>query len=752
MVGCPPRALLRAALVAALAAPAAPARVALVALWLGDGTMPRYAATTCASLARPGGAAATLVLVVDDADRAGVPASCRGVDHVRIWELGAGGIARGLAAGAASPARGRSPGRGRGAGGKTLAAKPRVVIELKPSGSTPGATSSAPPASTASYADLDVVFGTWSRGSRRATATTSRPTTPWTASGGRAASSAARARRRARRVAAYAASAPRAAPALGPPGAPEPSSGPAAAAWSGSTSRARGRPRALQRPGAARRGARRRRRARLPALAAPGDGTVVEAAMFHFRIWSDRRDGLFGPFRDGAAPAEGGAFAVDEDGFLDAKARKPGFAADVLAGRAWDGGAVPCAANSTLRPAARPVRRGPDAVEAAARALEGVATVAAFDALHGFVHKKLPPAPRNLRAAKQPKFHYDGFGDGARYASLGELACSLRLAAGGPQRPILAAVAPAAASGGAAWAAGAPPRLARADAFRRAGHKNIRHDFNMQAFRREDPEAALVYVHVRRDEAAGGDARAAGDRERKVAAAAAELGTLVAVDKAELRDDPAAAGAAVRAAVLAAAAAPRRETETYATLVYGDGPFAVGAAVLGAPRRADPAADGRRRAALLQQRHDGPAAGPRRVRAYDAASLGAAALRRDAGPGGLCPGHDQPILNHAFPDWVAVDDGGWATATPGRANRDCGANVAGESYHFFLNSAPWCAELPEGCDPADLGTCGAGGPCRGHAAAVRAWWAALDGLPEPARGLCRAALPASAPPACAGGG
>ncbi|KAH8049734.1 hypothetical protein JL721_11617 [Aureococcus anophagefferens] len=91
MVGCPPRALLRAALVAALAAPAAPARVALVALWLGDGTMPRYAATTCASLARPGGAAATLVLVVDDADRAGVPASCRGVDHVRIWELGAGG-------------------------------------------------------------------------------------------------------------------------------------------------------------------------------------------------------------------------------------------------------------------------------------------------------------------------------------------------------------------------------------------------------------------------------------------------------------------------------------------------------------------------------------------------------------------------------------------------------------------------------------------------------------------------------------
>ena len=138
--------------------------------------------------------------------------------------------------------------------------------------------------------------------------------------------------------------------------------------------------------------------------------------------------------------------------------------------------------------------------------------------------------------------------------------------------------------------------------------------------------------------------------------------------------------------------------------------------------------------------------------AYDAASLDAAALRRDAGPGGLCPGHDQPILNHAFPDWVAVDDGGWATSTPGRANRDCGANVAGESYHFFLNSAPWCAELPEGCDPADLGTCGAGGPCRGHAAAVRAWWAALDGLPEPARGLCRAALPASAPPACAGGG
>ncbi|KAH8049735.1 hypothetical protein JL721_11618 [Aureococcus anophagefferens] len=430
--------------------------------------------------------------------------------------------------------------------------------------------------------------------------------------------------------------------------------------------------------------------ARLPAPGGAGRRDRRQAAMFHFRIWSDRRDGLFGPFRDGAAPAEGGASAVDEDGFLDAKARKPGFAADFVGGPGT------------------PSRPPPRA--------RGVATVAAFDALHGFVHKKLPPAPRNLRAAKQPKFHYDGFGDGARYASLGELACSLRLAAGGPQRPILAAVAPAAASGGAAWAAGAPPRLARAaDAFRRAGHKNIRHDFNMQAFRREDPEAALVYVHVRRDEAAGGDARAAGDRERKVAAAAAELGTLVAVDEAELRDDPAAAGAAVRAAVLAAAAAPRRETETYATL------------------------------ASTWDLFEGP---PVRKERWSSARPGVIKVK-DGVPSNRKRGLwllpfdrvvffdvDNPILNHAFPDWVAVDDGGWATATPGRANRDCGATVAGESYHFFLNSAPWCAELPGGCDPADLGTCGAGGPCRGPAAAVRAWWAALDGRPSP-----RAAMP-----------
>jgi len=162
MVGCPPRALLRAFLVAALAAPAAPARVALVALWLGDGTMPRYAATTCASLARPGGAAATLVLVVDDADRAGVPASCRGVDHVQIWELGAGGVARGLAAGAA---RGlRLAGDARAAVEalvvKTLAAKPRVVIELKPLWLYAWRDElRAAGFDRASYADLDVVFG-----------------------------------------------------------------------------------------------------------------------------------------------------------------------------------------------------------------------------------------------------------------------------------------------------------------------------------------------------------------------------------------------------------------------------------------------------------------------------------------------------------------------------------------------------------------------------------------------------------------
>ncbi|KAH8097142.1 hypothetical protein JL720_19 [Aureococcus anophagefferens] len=448
MVGCPPRALLRAALVAALAAPAAPARVALVALWLGDGTMPRYAATTCASLARPGGAAATLVLVVDDADRAGVPASCRGVDHVQIWELGAGGIARGLAAGAArSPARGEARAAVEALVVKTLAAKPRVVIELKPLWLYAWRDElRAAGFDRASYADLGVVFGTSSRGSRRATAR--------------------------RRDGGSAAPAARNFEPLGGPGCPtvlparpgdryvsaeacyscaffSAVTGDEAAAFSArfaglagsggfdvAEARALLAPlsvltlpavfsdHALDRvcvrcaPGG-------RRAAALDGggalafrpLASPGDGAVVEAAMFHFRIWSDRRDGLFGPFRDGAAPVGGGAFAVDEDGFLDAKARKPGFAADVLAGRAWDGGAVPCAANSTLRPAALvQFVGGPrDAVEAAARALEGVATVAAFDALHGFVHKKLPPAPRNLRAAKQPKFHYDGFGDGARW-------------------------------------------------------------------------------------------------------------------------------------------------------------------------------------------------------------------------------------------------------------------------------------------------------------------------------------------------
>ncbi|KAK7241764.1 hypothetical protein SO694_00153042 [Aureococcus anophagefferens] len=109
--------------------------------------------------------------------------------------------------------------------------------------------------------------------------------------------------------------------------------------------------------------------------------------MFHFRIWSDRRDGLFASSADGAK-----------------------------AGRA----------------APSPSPAGPGRRRGRAAALEGVATVAAFDALHGFVHKKLPPAPRNLRAAKQPKFHYDGFGDGAATLPLGEPRVPLRLAAAGP--------------------------------------------------------------------------------------------------------------------------------------------------------------------------------------------------------------------------------------------------------------------------------------------------------------------------------
>ena len=75
------------------------AQIALVAVWLGPKPLPRYARATCASLQF--NTDATLVLVVDD--KAIVPREC--LDHARVWEVGADGVAKGLGEAAARALR-----------------------------------------------------------------------------------------------------------------------------------------------------------------------------------------------------------------------------------------------------------------------------------------------------------------------------------------------------------------------------------------------------------------------------------------------------------------------------------------------------------------------------------------------------------------------------------------------------------------------------------------------------------------------
>ena len=83
-------------------------------------------------------------------------------------------------------------------------------------------------------------------------------------------------------------------------------------------------------------------------------------------------------------------------------------------------------------------------------------------------------------------------------------------------------------------------------------------------------------------------------------------------------------------------------------------------------------------------------------------------LVRTYGKTGLCPGHDQPIMNYVFKDWADIDSTNWRTATPGHVNRHCDDDYeaiasASDSYHFFLTSAPWCADLDDGCDQGHEG-------------------------------------------------
>ena len=104
------------------------AQIALVAVWLGPKPLPRYARATCASLQF--NTDATLVLVVDD--KAIVPREC--LDHARVWEVGADGVAKGLGEAAARALR-LDPPSAKATREKIVGAlrrMPSLVIELKP--------------------------------------------------------------------------------------------------------------------------------------------------------------------------------------------------------------------------------------------------------------------------------------------------------------------------------------------------------------------------------------------------------------------------------------------------------------------------------------------------------------------------------------------------------------------------------------------------------------------------------------------
>ena len=112
------------------------AQIALVAVWLGPKPLPRYARATCASLQF--NTDATLVLVVDD--KAIVPREC--LDHARVWEVGADGVAKGLgeaAARALRRTRRRRKRRGRKLWARCAECPPWSSSSSR-CGSTPGAS------------------------------------------------------------------------------------------------------------------------------------------------------------------------------------------------------------------------------------------------------------------------------------------------------------------------------------------------------------------------------------------------------------------------------------------------------------------------------------------------------------------------------------------------------------------------------------------------------------------------------------
>jgi len=512
---------------------------------------------------------------------------------------------------------------------------------------------------------------------------------------------------------------------------------------------------------------------------------VAEAAFFHYRIWSDRRDGLGGTFRD-ELPRINRTLAVDEDGFLDAKAGE-GFSDRVLAGRVWDGAATACpgVALGDRAPLVILQTDSERVFDALARHPDVLLTKAPL----AFHHKSFDH--RRLRAAGRAKFHFEA--DGDAFETLPQLACLIAKKAGAARIPRVL---------------GLPP--SSNDLVQRKWTKTFAYESTVR----------FVRVATQAHQTSGDDA-------------------LVLAEGDFARD-----GTSAKLARFLGVARPR---EAYATLVYGDGPFACGAAVLGrALRDADPARpracvvwnvseatrsilrstwslfdgppvakvrysksgalkvkDGvpaNRKAGLWLLPYDRvlffdvddvplPASGPRldalwktygdseRLAAVPFERKGLAqrcfnsglmllrpgarayaaytdeALRLGRHQRGLCPGHDQPALNRAFSDWRAITSKDWSTATPGRAKRRCSSTLADlsrefDAYHFFEESVPWCADTAAGCAPGLHDACPRTTVCTAHAAAARAWWDALERLPTPARDACRARL-SGRPPACA---
>lgn len=122
-------------------------------------------------------------------------------------------------------------------------------------------------------------------------------------------------------------------------------------------------------------------------------------------------------------------------------------------------------------------------------------------------------------------------------------------------------------------------------------------------------------------------------------------------------------------------------------------------------------------------------------------------------------GHDQPLLNEAFPpgSWAEVGLERWSVATPQVLAQRCLHAGAYDSVHFFSNAPPWASDCGlRAVHQAPLSpACSCVGPARvqcnlsSEAARRRAgcftlldahaeWWRGFDRLPASAKEICEA--------------